>query len=134
MQRPGDDDLSRAALHPLMRMLVGVVLPFAMATGGVALAAWATDEGYETLVIVGLCMAGFGFLWLFLLSAMFNSWSLGGDGVSLSLYIIVGLIALGGGAAVIFGAGLIMLGLLAVPVLAVLAIWGWISSGFSLFD
>ena len=134
MRRPGGDDLSQATLHPLMRMLIGVVVPFAMAVGGIALAAWATDEEYEVLVIVGLCIAGCGFLWLFLLSAMFSSWSLGGDGVSLSLYVIIGLIALGGGAAVIFGAGLLMLGLLAAPVLVVLAIWGWISSGFSLFD
>lgn len=134
MQRPGEDDLGRVALRSLTRFLIGFVVPFLLAAGGVALAAWAMDTEQEVLGIAGLCIAGFGFLWLFLLNAMFSGWGAGGEEVSLGVYIFVGLIALGGGAAVMAGIGLLMLAFVAIPVLIVAAIWGAISSGFSPFD
>lgn len=134
MRKPGGDNVGRATMHPLTRFLVGLALPFLMAVGGVALAAWAMDADQEVLAIVGLCLAGFGFLWLFLLNALFSGWGAGGEEVSLGVYIIVGLIALGGGAAVMAGVGLMMLAFAAIPVLIIAVIWGAISSGFSLLD
>ena len=55
----------------------------------------------------------------------------GGDDPSPAPLIVLGLIVVAGGAVTFMGFGLIMLGLVALPVLL---IWGLIAGGLSLFD
>jgi hypothetical protein len=129
-RRDQDNGLSQF-LFSLFRSFLGIAITFLLVIGGMALAVWAFDNGYDELGIAGFVVSGCGFIWLLVLQLVYDASLFGGDDPSSAPLIVLGLIVIGGGAVVFMGFGLIMLGLLALPILL---IWGLIAGGGSFFD
>ncbi len=129
-RRDQDNGLSQF-LFSLFRSFLGIAITFLLVIGGMALAVWAFDNGYDELGFAGFVVSGCGFIWLLVLQLVYDASLFGGDDPSSAPLIVLGLIVIGGGAVVFMGFGLIMLGLLALPILL---IWGLIAGGGSFFD
>lgn len=125
-----NDSLSQP-LFGLFLSFFGVAITFLLVIGGIALAVWAFDNGYDELGIAGFVVAGCAFVWLLVLQMVYGASLFGGDDPSFAPLIVLGLIVLGGGAVAFMGFGLVVLGLLALPVLL---IWGLIAGGSSFFE
>lgn len=95
------------------------------------LGVWAFDNGYDEVGLASFAVAGCAFIWLLVLQMVYGASLFGGDDPSPAPLIVLGLIVVGGGAVSFMGFGLIMLGLVALPILL---IWGLIPGGLSLFD
>lgn len=126
-RRDRDDGL----LIGLFRSLLGVAITVLLVIGGIALAVWAFDNGHDELGFVGFIVAACAFVWLLILQMVYGASLFSGDDPSFAPLIVLGLIVVGGGAVAFLGFGLIMLGLLALPILL---IWGLIAGGGSFFD
>lgn len=124
-------DRNDGLLIGFLRSLFGVAITFLLVIGGIALAVWAFDNGYDEVGLSSFAVAGCAFIWLLVLQMVYGASLFGGDDASSAPLIVLGLIVVGGGAVAFMGFGLIMLGLVALPVLL---IWGVIAGGFSLFD
>ncbi len=125
-----DDGLSQFFFR-LFRSFLGVAITFLLVIGGMALAVWAFDNGYDELGVAGFAVAGCAFVWLLVLQMVYSVSLFGGDDPSFAPLIVLGLIVVGGGAVAFMGFGLIILGLIALPVLL---IWGLIAGGGSFFE
>lgn len=128
--RNRDDGLSNSLLG-MFRSFLGIAITFLLVIGGMALAVWAFDNGHEELGLASFFVAGCAFVWLLVLQFVYGASLFGGEDPSSAPLIVLGLIVVGGGVVAFMGFGLIMLGLIAVPVLL---IWGLITGGLSLFD
>lgn len=128
MARRDQDD---GPLIGLLRSLLGVAITFLLVIGGMALAVWALDNGHEELGVASFVVAGCAFIWLLVLQFVYSASLFGGDDPSSAPLIVLGLIVVGGGAVAFMGFGLLVLGLVALPVLL---IWGLIAGGASFFD
>lgn len=124
-RRKQDNGLSQF-LFSLFRSFLGIAITFLLVIGGMALAVWAFDNGYDEVGLASFAVAGCAFIWLLVLQMVYGASLFGGDDPSPAPLIVVG-----GGAVTFMGFGLIMLGLVALPVLL---IWGLIAGGLSLFD
>ena len=128
--RNRDDGLSNSLLG-MFRSFLGIAITFLLVICGMALAVWAFDNGLEELGLASFFVAGCAFAWLLVLQFVYGASLFGGEDPSSAPLIVLGLIVVGGGVVAFMGFGLIMLGLIALPVLL---IWGLITGGLSLFD
>lgn len=126
-RRDRDDGL----LIGLFRSFLGIAITFLLVIGGMALAVWAFDNGHEELGVASFVVAGCAFVWLLFLQFVYGASLFGGDDPSSAPLLVLGLIVVGGGVVAFMGFGLLMLGLVALPVLL---IWGMIAGGLSFFD
>ncbi len=131
MARRDQGDGGSNLLFDLLRSILGVAITFLLVIGGMALAVWALDNGHEELGVASFAVAGCAFIWLLVLQMVYGASLFGGDDPSSAPLIVLGLIIVGGGAVAFMGFGLIMLGMVALPVLL---IWGMIAGGLSFFD
>ena len=128
--REKDDGLSQS-LFGLFRSFLGIAITFLLVIGGMALAVWAFDNGYDEVGFAGFIVAGCAFVWLLVMQMVYGASLFGGDDPSSAPLIVLGLIVVGGGAVAFMGFGLIVLGFLALPILL---IWGLIAGGGSFFE
>ncbi len=124
-------DKNDGLLIGLLRSFLGVAITFLLVIGGMALAVWAFDNGHEELGVASFAVAGCAFVWLLVLQFVYGASLFGGDDPSFAPLIILGLVFVGGGAVAFMGFGLLVLGLVALPILL---IWGMIAGGLSLFE
>lgn len=124
-------DQDEGLLIGLLRSLLGIAITFLLVIGGMALAVWAFDNGHDEVGFACFIVAGCAFIWLLVLQLVYGASLFGGDDPSSAPLIVLGLIVVGGGAVAFMGFGLIMLGLVALPVLL---IWALIAGGGSFFE
>ena len=131
MARRGEDTGLGQFLFSLFRSVLGVAITFLLVIGGMALAVWAFDNGHDELGFASFIVAGCAFIWLLVLQMVYGASLFGGDDPTSAPLIILGLIVVGGGAVAFMGFGLIVLGMLTVPILL---IWGLIAGAGSFFE
>lgn len=124
-------DQDNSPLIGLLRSFLGIAITFLLVIGGMALAVWAFDNGHDEIGVSGFVIAGCAFVWLLILQMVYGASLFGGDDPSSAPLLVLGLIVVGGGVVAFMGFGLLMLGLVALPVLL---IWGMIAGGLSFFD